>query len=229
MLERYSLMNDLVKFCKLSMLAVVVVLNVGCSFGGEKTSLNASLYLGFFSPQYLDVWIETANVTDVGGNLFSSAMTGNAAVQSGPDDIGAPVRWPTGLVWGKGRNVDGAGIPKSVYVRWQSRAEPQTYEAHIEIPESTQSLMAVTKRTYCPGLNTWEIDRKRGLIIGLAPRGIVKVWVSSVCSGSVEVVRIKGTVVQAGPFAGHANAAYVDLPSKSRAYIDKFGIPAGQW
>ena len=58
-----------------------------------------------------------------------------------PDHFkGDPKGWPK-HPGGKGRFVRGADLPRLVYVRWQSMAEPQTYEAYLDIPESARQTM----------------------------------------------------------------------------------------
>ena len=97
--------------------------------------------LGFLAPNYMEVWIETANVVDVKGRLFRRAMSGVAAVQTPPNLTGNPRGWPTRPGDGAGKHVWRADVPRQIYVRWQSLAEPQTYEAYIEIPESARHAM----------------------------------------------------------------------------------------
>ena len=51
--------------------------------------------------------------------------------------------------WGKGRYVNGADLPKRIYVRWQSLAEPQTYSTIVEIPERARQLMTERLEKRC--------------------------------------------------------------------------------
>src|SRR5690606_24201797 len=90
-------------------------------------------FLGFFAPSYMEVWIETADVVDIDEHLYRRAMSGIAAIQTPPENRGDPKGWPERPGMGKGKHVIGARLPRLIYVRWQSLAEPQTYDAYIEI------------------------------------------------------------------------------------------------
>ncbi|WP_240356908.1 DUF2931 family protein [Pseudomonas sp. 15A4] len=187
--------------------------------------------LGFLAPNYMEVWIETANVVDVKGRLFRRAMSGVAAVQTPPNSTGNPRGWPKRPGDGAGKHVWRADVPRLIYVRWQSLAEPQTYEAYIEIPESTRhEMLEVREKTYCRGTKNWITDHRELLVIGLAPGGIAKTWIRGACLDPIEVSRVQGKVVEKGPDQGRTNGRYaLELEPESRAYIDKFGIPYDSW
>ena len=96
----------------------------------------------------MEVWIETADVVDINEHVFRGAGSGIPATgyprglsKGIPSEFrGKPAGWCENP-GGKGRYVRGADLPRLVYVRWQSMAEPQTYEAYIEIPESARDTM----------------------------------------------------------------------------------------
>ncbi|WP_296188101.1 DUF2931 family protein [Pseudomonas sp. UBA1879] len=186
--------------------------------------------LGFLAPNYMEVWIETSNVLDVKGRVFGRAMSGVAAIQTPPNLRGDPRGWPKRPGDGKGKHLWRADVPRLIYVRWQSLAEPQTYEAFIDIPESIQRSMLEGGRTYCDTSRVWIDDYRKNLVMGLAPGGVVKTWLMGVCIDPIEVSRVQGRIVEKGPDLGRTNGQYaLELEPESRAYIDKFGIPYDSW
>jgi hypothetical protein len=48
-----------------------------------------SWYLGFSAPDYMEVWIETADVVDIQDRVFQRAGSGIASMQSPPNTIPA--------------------------------------------------------------------------------------------------------------------------------------------
>ncbi|MDO7925992.1 DUF2931 family protein [Pseudomonas sp. KFB-139] len=186
--------------------------------------------LGFFAPDYMEVWIETADVVDMQDRWFKRAMSGLAAIQTPPNMKGNPNGWPKRAGAGSGKQVTGADLPRFIYVRWQSLAEPQTYQAYIEIPESIRQAMREGGKTYCKASNEWITDYRENLAIGLAPGGIAKTWIRGTCLGPIEVSRVQGTIFKKGPDLGRTNGRYAfELEPESQAYIDKFGIPYDSW
>lgn len=192
--------------------------------------------LDFFAPDYMDVWIETADVVDINRRLFRGAGSGIPAMgypralsKGVPKEFrGKPAGWRD-HVGGKGRYVMGADLPRLVYVRWQSIAEPQTYEAYIEVPESARKTMLKRESVFCRADDKWIFDYRNLLVIGLAPGGIAKVWLAGPCLKSTEVTRVQGTINPEGPYRGMSNGEYYDFEEESKAYVEKFGIPFGSW
>jgi hypothetical protein len=186
--------------------------------------------LGFFAPNYMEVWIETADAMDSKGRWFRRAMSGVASVRNPPNLKGKPMGWPKNPVDGAGKYVYGAELPLLIYVRWQSLAEPQTYYAYIEIPETARELMVKGERAYCRGRGKWITDYRENVTIGLAPGGIAKAWVNGPCLDAIEVSRVQGKVGSKGPYLGKSGGKYgLKLEPDAQAYIDKFGIPYDSW
>ena len=98
----------------------------GCASGAHRLPYD-SWRLGFGTPNYMEVWIETADVVDVQNRVFRRAMDGIASTQT-PKNLNStdPRGWPERPGAGKGKQVLGADLPRLLYVRWQSLAEPQT-------------------------------------------------------------------------------------------------------
>jgi hypothetical protein len=186
--------------------------------------------LGLFAPNYMEVWIETADAVDIHDRVFRRAMSGVAAIST-PKKIKAhPGGWGERPGAGAGKQVLGADLPRLIYVRWQSLVEPQTYEAYIVIPEATRQAMVKSEKTYCAADGKWITGYRNALTVGLAPGGIAKVWVLGACLKPFDVARVEGTVVKEGPDSGRSGGQYaLPLKPSSKAYIEKYGIPYGSW
>ena len=214
----------LLNACLLSLLSVLA----GCANGRGHSLPYDAWFLGFGAPSYMEVWIETADVTDIQGRVFRQAMSGTAAIHTPPDNRGNPKGWPKNPGGGKGKHVLGADLPRVIYVNWQSLVEPQTYEAYIEIPEEARQLMLKREQSDCNMGGKWNTDYRETLTIGLAPGGIAKVWVQGPCLAPIEVTRVVGKVDPRGPWQGES-PLYDELSEESKAYVEKFGVPYGSW
>ena len=200
----------------------------GCALAGPPFPYD-SWYLGLFAPNYMEVWIETADAVDVQDRVFRRAMSGVAAIHTPKNLKGDPRGWPQEPGAGKGKHVLGADLPRLLYVRWQSLAEPQTYEAYIVIPEATREAMRVGTRAYCIFDGKWITDYRKMLSVGLAPGGVARVWLMGPCLPALDVARVQGTVVKVGPYDGTSGGRHRPLSDTSRAYIERYGIPYGSW
>ncbi|WP_085579064.1 MULTISPECIES: DUF2931 family protein [unclassified Pseudomonas] len=229
MLERSS---SPLKICVL----LLSILLTGCSSVKARKLPYDAWSLNFYSPDYMDVWIETAAVLDIDGKVFGNAGSGIPA-QGYPRPLskgvpaefrGKPAGWPE-IPGGKGRRVVGANLPELLYVRWQSIAEPQTYNALIRIPESTRELMRNSEDVFCRAYQKVATRHRKWLVVGLAPGGIVKVWITGPCLQAIEVTREQASVVPLGPHLGKALGEYYFFQEESKAYVEKFGIPYGSW
>lgn len=185
--------------------------------------------LGLFAPNYMEVWIETADVLDANGRRFRHAMGGVAG--NSPQDLKGEARgWPSNPGAGAGKHVIGAYVPRLLFVRWQSLVESQTYQAYIAIPESTQQAMLKGEKAYCAADDKWITDYRHMLTVGLAPGGVAKAWIMGPCLKALEVARVQGEVVTIGPDSGRSGGRYaLPLRPAAEAYIEKHGIPYGSW
>ena len=216
---------------KLKFLVVCGVLGVmaGCAKGSNGLPYDA-WRLGLGAPDYMEVWIETADAVDVRDREFRLAMSGIAAINTPKNLNGNPRGWPSYPGWGKGKYVYGAAVPRLIYVRWQSLVEPQTYEAYIVIPEAIQQAMVKPEKAFCAADAKWITGYRKGVTVGLAPGGIAKVWISGPCVSPIEVARVQGEVVKEGPSGGQTNGKYaLPLEPETKAYIEKYGVPYGSW
>jgi len=222
------------KLC--SLFLSVVILN-GCTSGNRSSLPYDAWRLGFFAPDYMEVWIETADAYGINGMVRVQAGSGTAsigyprALSKGIPEVfrGDPKGWPDRVGWGAGKYVKGADLPKQIYVRWQSLVEPQTYHTRIDIPESTRDIMRKGEKAFCAADGKWITDYREAIVIGLAPGGIAKVWVTGPCLDPIEVTRVQAKVDPTGPNDGESNGQYDPPSAESRAYIEKFGVPYGSW
>lgn len=202
----------------------------GCTNSFGQSTHAKTWFLGFAAPDYMEVWIETADVVDIRERVFRRAGAGIASVPKPSNNRGNAKGWSSGIGGGAGRDVTGADLPRLIYVRWQSLVEPQTYEAYIVIPESARAIMRKPEKAYCAADGKWITDYRDDIGIGLAPGGIAKVWLGGPCLKAVEILRVVGAVDKRGPDQGRNEGRYaLPLSPESKAYIEKFGIPYGSW
>ena len=221
---------------KVTAVGLLGLLLGSCAFADRKALPYDAWSLNFLGPPYMEAWIETADAVDINNYVFRGAGSGRVstgyprAFSKGIPStfLGNPKGWAK-APGGSGRRVMGADLPRLVYVRWQSMAEPQTYEAYIKIPESARTIMRKKEIAFCGAAGKWKPDYRKLLEVGLAPGGVVKVWVAGPCLTSIEVTSAQGTIVAKGPYGGESGGKHRRLSDESKAYIDKFGIPFGSW
>jgi len=202
---------------------------VGSTFTNAGSLPYDAWRLGFSAPDYMEVLVETADVIDMQGQVYRRAMSGVSAIQTPKNNAGDPKGWPKRSGWGKGKYVTGADLPKKIFVRWQSLAEPQTYQVGIDIPESTREIMRTAEKTYCEATGKWTTGYRKAIAIGLAPGGIAKVWVLGPCLTPIEVTQVKAEVDPRGPYEGKSGGRYDSLTDNSKKYVETFGVPYGSW
>lgn len=201
----------------------------GCAYSAGNPLPYDAWRLGFLAPNYMEVWIETADAVDIHNRIYKRAMSGTSSITNPPDNRGDPAGWPKYPGGGKGKHVIGAELPKLIYVRWQSLAEPQTYEVYIPITAETRQQMVKAEKAYCRGSSKPTTDYRKALTIGLAPGGIAKVWILGPCLPPIEVARVEGTIYPKGPYDGTSGGKHRPLTDISKAYIDQHGIPYDSW
>ncbi len=169
----------------------------------------------------MEVWTEDAIIEDIHGRVF---MRYDSGVASG-GFVGDPAGWPESPAAGQ-RRVRGADLPRRIYVRWQSLAEPQTYRVILEVPEEARQLMlSKVESVVVPG----KMDYRDWVIIGLAPGGWVKMWVRSPGSRAVEVLCQQAEVESKGPYRGLSEGKHRPLSERATAYIQQHPIPYDSW
>lgn len=185
--------------------------------------------LGYFAPDYMDVWVETTDVTDVRGITYREAVTGTVSIRQPENGSGKPAGWPERFGWGAGRYLSGLDLPRRIDIRWQSLAEPQTYRVSLDIPDVTREIMRRKEPAKCPASGRTE-DYREAIVIGLAPGGIVRAWVMGSCLNPIEILRAQAETEPLGPYQGKMQGRYaLPLEPAAKAYIEKHGIPYGSW
>ena len=204
----------------------------GCQASGlswERSDPDAVPWaLGFVTPYLMDGWVEDSATVDVDGNFYRRIGSGWAA-GGGKNGTELARGW---AVKGDGtkRDVRDAKLPVRIYVRWQSVVEPQTYQGWIEIPESARQVMRDSLVKDCPGYPELKAVCTGGSVrFGLAPGGVVQVWVLDECANPVKVARGQAEIEPKGPALGLSGGSYFPLEESSKRYVEKYGIPYGSW
>jgi hypothetical protein len=180
-----------------------------------------SWYVGLAAPRFMEVWVETVDVLDQRGLPFFHVSGGVASY------TGKTEGWHKGA--GSMMPVNNVDLPERIFLRWQSLVEPQAYKIRIPIPQWVRDEMVRPERVYCePARKDMTLYRNR-ITLGMAPGGIVKVWVGAGCLGFKEVGRFQAEIEPLGPYRGKSNGEYVHIEPENKAYVDQHGIPYGSW
>ena len=160
-------------------------------------------FVGTMAPDYMDTWVESIDVVDRRGLVYEDVSGGVSSMRRPPDLHGKPAGWLERAGRGAGRHLNGIDLPDLIFVRWQSLVEPQTYNARIRIPLWVHEEMLKPHRAYCH-FDGREVDGlyRDSITLGLAPGGIVKVWLTGPCLPSIEITRFQASVSKDGPYGG---------------------------
>ena len=180
-----------------------------------------SWYVGLAAPRYMEVWVETVDVLDQRGFAFFDVHGGVAGYTRKPEG------WHKG--GGKMMPVSNVDLPQRIFLRWQSLVEPQAYKIRIPIPQWVRDEMVKPQRVFCIADKKEVTLYPNRITLGMAPGGIVKVWVGAGCLGFKEVGRFQAEVEPLGPYRGKSNGEYIHIEPENKAYIDQHGIPYGTW
>ena len=180
-----------------------------------------SWYVGLAAPRHMEVWVETVDVLDQRGFGFFRVHGGVASY------TGKVEGWHQG--GGKMKPVSNVDLPQRIFLRWQSLVEPQAYKIRIPIPQWVRDEMVKPQRVFCIADKKEVTLYPLQITLGMAPGGIVKVWVGAGCLGFKEVGRFQAEVEPLGPYRGKSNGEYIHIEPENKAYIDQHGIPYGTW
>ncbi len=180
-----------------------------------------SWYVGLAAPRYMEVWVETVDVLDQRGFGFFRVHGGVAGYTRKPEG------WHKG--GGAMKPVNNVDLPQRIFLRWQSLVEPQAYKIRIPIPQWVRDEMVKPQRVFCIADKKEVTLYPNRITLGMAPGGIVKVWVGAGCLGFKEVGRFQAEVEPLGPYRGKSNGEYIHIEPENKAYIDQHGIPYGTW
>lgn len=184
--------------------------------------------LGFTEPNYMKVWVEDTAVEDIKGKTF--LRTGGGSASGGQPEDGTESARGWHGVGSSAKAVVGADLPKRIFVRWQSIVEPQTYRAWVDIPEEARQLMLTSVNQRCDKTPDQTATYISSVYLGLAPGGVVQVWVRDSCHHPIKVAKAQAEIEPMGPSQGKTHGRYAyPVSEKSKRYIEKFGIPYGSW
>lgn len=207
------------------------LLMVGCqaadSLSGQNDPKDEWWSLDFMAPSYMPGLVEHSSVVDVQGKTFERPGGGAIGTSTPGDATEVAKGW--NRIGGNVKPVVGAELPKRIFVRWQSLAEPKTYSAWVDIPENARQIMHTSTHQRCPEEPAKAARFTASMIVGLAPGGIVQVWVRDSCNNAVKVARTEAEVEPLGPHLGKSKGQYYPQPEASKRYIEKYGIPYGSW
>ncbi|AMB87806.1 hypothetical protein AWM79_22010 [Pseudomonas agarici] len=180
-----------------------------------------SWYVGLAAPRHMEVWVETVDVLDQRGLAFFRVHGGVAGYTRNPEG------WHNG--GGKMKPINNVDLPERIFLRWQSLVEPQAYRIRIPIPQWVRDEMVKPERVFCAADQKNVTLYRNRITLGMAPGGIVKVWVGAGCLGFKEVGRFQAEIEPQGPYL-NGNGIYYRAPNpKAQTYIDQHGIPYGTW
>ncbi|MFJ3471142.1 DUF2931 family protein [Pseudomonas sp. NPDC090201] len=178
-------------------------------------------YVGLVAPAHMEVWVETVDLIDQRGLPFFHVTGGVASY------TGTPEGWHNG--GSGGMPINNVDLPVRLFLRWQSLVEPQAYKVRIAIPQWVRDEMVKPQTVFCkPARETLTLHRNK-ITLGMAPGGIVKVWVGVGCLGYIEVGRFQAEIEPRGPFLRGRGIYYREPKPEAKAWIEKNGIPYGSW
>jgi len=211
---------------KVLMALMGLLLISGCQLSGEENRQPPWWDIGFKGPSYMLGEVELRIVEDVNGKFFQRPGGGPVGTDTPEDGTESARGWPR-HIGGAIEPVTGAALPKRIFVRWQSVVEPQTYKGWVDIPEKAREVMRASTSQRCPETNRYRYGAS--LILGLAPGGVVQVWVKDSCHDAIKVARAQVGIEPLGPHLGKSNGHYYPQSEKSKRYIERYGIPYGSW
>jgi hypothetical protein len=207
---------------RLILIASLLVSLCACANGPSAPKLPyTSWYLGLAAPRHMEVWVERVDVLDQRGFTFFDVHGGIAGYTRQPEG------WHQG--GGAMMPINNVDLPQGIVLRWQSLVEPQAYWIRIKIPQWVRDEMVKPERLFCESYQEWMDAYRDSITLGMAPGGIVKVWVGGACLDFKEVGRYQAEVEPLGPYRGKSNGRYVPIEPENKAYIDQHGIPYGTW
>jgi hypothetical protein len=177
-------------------------------------------HLALAAPKHMEVWVETVDVIDLRGLPFFHIHGGVA---------GYPRKTVGWHVAGSSKPINNVDLPERLFLRWQSLVEPQAYKIRIPIPQWVRDEMIKPEHVFCTGSKKWKVDYRDIITLGMAPGGIVKVWIGGACLKDKEIGRFQADVEPRGPFLSGRGIYYREPKPEAKAWIEKNGIPYGSW
>ena len=123
-----------------------------------------------------------------------------------------------------------SGLPKRIYVRWQSITEQKTYQGWVDIPEDARRMMRGSVAHKCPGWPDNPMNHMAAAIIGVAPGGKIGVWVEDNCLNDHLIASAQAEIEPLGPDQGMNQGRFAyPIKESTKRYIERYGIPYGSW
>lgn len=184
--------------------------------------------IDFVGPSFMQGWIEQITVADIKGRVIRGPSGGGLGANNQELDKEYARGWEHEI--GNVYTMTGADLPKIVYVRWQSIIEQTTYGGWVNISENARSIMRGSTARRCPAWPEQQASYYASLTLGLAPGGVIRVWVQDNCSNFVLVDQGQAQVEPLGPYQGRNQGRYAyPIDENSKRYVERWGIPYGSW
>ena len=184
--------------------------------------------LTFRAPSYMSGWVEFSTVDDIKNRL--THRQGGGLIGNGDPGLDQEYARGWGIVVATSSfPMAGADLPKRIFVRWQSIVEQKTYKGWVEIPEYAREIMRGSIARRCPDWPDHEANYMAAAFVGLAPGGVMQVWVNNNCLDKILVARAQADIEPLGPYQGKSNGQYRPQEEPSKRYIERYGIPYGSW
>lgn len=184
--------------------------------------------IDFVSPSFMQGWIEKIVVKDIKGRLIGGPRGGGLGSKNLELDKEYARGWRPRI--GNYYSMSGSDLPNSIYVRWQSIIEQITYTGWVNISEDARSIMRGSTARRCPDWPEQQASFSQSLTLGLAPGGVIRVWVQDNCSNNVLVGHGQAQIEPLGPYQGSNQGRYAyPIDANSKNYVERWGIPYGSW
>ena len=215
----------------LAMVLVLAILSTACTTqvgGGINPGKGSHLpwTISHIAPDHMEAYLNGVVVFDISNRMNPSVVRGSPSMRRPTKDDEVSVGWPSNPGWGSVTPVN-LDLPKILIVSWRSFVEQQEYHVQIEVPEEARSQMRIPHPVNCFKNDGREHYYRNNLVVGMAPGGIVKLWVNGPCLDAIEVGRFVATKDKPDPArAGYATRA---LSEETQAYLKNNPIPYGSW
>lgn len=215
----------------LAMVLVLAILSTACTTqvgGGINPGKGSHLpwTISHIAPDHMEAYLNGVVVFDISNRMNPSVVRGSPSMRRPTKDDEVSVGWPSNPGWGSVTPVN-LDLPKILIVSWRSFVEQQEYHVQIEVPEEARSQMRIGHPVNCFKNDGREHYYRNNLVVGMAPGGIVKLWVNGPCLDAIEVGRFVATKDKPDPArAGYATRA---LSEETQAYLKNNPIPYGSW
>ncbi len=218
----------------LCLTVILALLSVACTTQAQSPSKGGmnpgkANYLPWtishIAPDHMESYLNGIAAFDVNRKMSSSILRGSPSMRH-PAPGNEIVGWPAnpGYTGVTPVNLD---LPKVLILSWRSFVEQQEYHVQIEVPEEARSQMKISHRIDCLKNDGRDHYYRNNLVVGMAPGGVVKLWINGPCLNAIEIGRFVASKVKPDPAReGYATRA---LSKETEAYLKANPIPFGSW